>query len=62
MHRLAVERHGIFAGTDQDVSRPVGHRLFNLFRVRLIRRMPSAASLARFIREAATLALGYSEA
>ena len=25
-HRLAIERHAVFAGTDQDMSRPFGHR------------------------------------
>jgi hypothetical protein len=25
-YRLAVERHAVFAGTDQDFARPFGHR------------------------------------
>ena len=25
-HRVGVERHGVFAGADQDFARPFGHR------------------------------------
>src|SRR6185437_13790043 len=60
-HRLAIKRHAVFAGTDQDVARPFGHPTHlpftSLARV-LTAKGPLIASLSHLIPAAAGLGLG----